>query len=353
VVLRILVICSLVVPVAIERSIGAEPNRKEANERIQRAIAFLDSGAWDFQKATEALDTVTKLAPSDRKAQIAALGYLDRVGRTIQLPPFYARLLSRFDPGFAGELTASLPKTQKESTKLLWLQTIATMGPRASQQAEALRKYIESEPDPTTRLVAHAVYAVVKRPPGDYSKTFERDIHDRTPAGLATVYFGTVFDIRTWASEKSIADVRRWLVDDVPQDCRCLAAVVLAVSGSRDESVTRDIRGLLEKAMQQEPDGSSDIVYAYALALQDPRQTERSWRIILKKLGGNLNHTDWAALLLICNSIPSSHIATIGRLRSDPDHEVAAGVEKIERSLGAFFGGIDRSSARVAPVLPQ
>jgi hypothetical protein len=352
VLLRIVAICSLVLPVSLDRSARAEPNRKETNEHIQRAIAFLDNGEWDFQKAAEAVDTLTKLAPSDRKAQIAALGYFERVGRTIELPLCCARLLSRFDSGFADELMGSLAKTQKKTTRQLWLQTIAMMGTRAGGQVEPLRKYIEKEPDPVTRMFARAAHATIWWKPADNAKTFERDVHDRTPAGAAAVYLGTALEIRTWASEESIADIKRWLAEDVPPDYRCLAAIALAHSHHRDESVARDIRALLKKAMKDPADGSR-IIYAYALALFDPRQADRSWRIIFKKIGGNFNHTDFPAMALIGNSIPSSHVEIIRRLRNDPDAEVAAGAEKTERFMGGFLKSIDRSVVRITLTLPH
>jgi hypothetical protein len=352
-VLRLLVIGWIGVLAVPDRSVSAEPGRDRAKDHIERAMAFLDTGEWDLSKAAEAVDTLAKLAPSDRKAQLAARSYFERVGHTIEVPLCFARLLSCFDSGFAAELMASLTKQQQKTTKQLWLLTIAMMGTRAGGQVEPLRKHIEKETDPVTQMFARVAYATIWFPPADNAKKYERDIHDRTPAGAAAVQIGTALNLRAWASEKSIADIKDWLTDeDVPEDYRCLAAVALALSDCRDELVERSIRARLERAML-DPVGSTRILYAYALALLDAPHADRYWRIIFKKIGGNFNHTDVAALLLIGNSIRGSHIEIIKRLRNDPDHEVAAGLKKIEPFLDGFLRSVARSEVHITIALPH
>jgi len=322
-VLRMPVICCICILGSLGCSIGAEANHKEEIDRIEQMMAFLDAGDWDMQKAAEALDTLTALAPSDKEAQSVIIRYFERTGRSIEVPFCYARLLSRYGSDFAGAMTASLAKTKNNSVKQLWLVTIAVMGDKAAGQAERLAKYLHEEPDPATRAFARIALATIGAGSVDNSKVLQAEIHNRTRAGCAAVFVGAIVGFHGLTSE-SFAEVKRWLTEDVSADDRCVAAMALAVYDCRDESVERSIRALLEKAMK-DPDGSERIVYAYALALLDARHAERYWRIILKKLGGHFNHTDNAALLWICDSIPGRHIDIIERLHKDSDPEVAAG----------------------------
>ena len=350
-VLRMPVICCVCILGSLGCSIGAEPNHKEDRDRIEQMMAFLEAGEWNMQKAAEALDTLTALAPSDKEAQSVIVRYFERTGRGIEVPLCYARLLSRYGSDFAGVMTASLAKTQNNSVKQLWLATIAVMGDKAAGEAESLVKYLHEEPDPAARAFARIALATIGAGSVENSKVLEGEIHNRTRAGCAAVYVGAMVGFHGLASE-SFAEVKRWLTEDVSVDHRCVAAMALAVYDCRDESVERNVRALLEKAMK-DPDGSARIVYAYALALLDARHADRYWRIILKKLGGNFNHTDNAALLSICDSIPGRHIDIIERLRKDPDPEVAAGAARIGRFVGQFLRSMDRSCVRIRVNVPH
>lgn len=122
--------------------------------------------------------------------------------------------------------------------------------------------------------------------------------------------------------------------------------MALAVSGCRDEVIERNVRGLLAMAVK-DPESSARICYAYALALLDPDNADRYWRVILKKLGPNqFNHTDASAILDLSVSIPGKQIAIVDRLRNDPDGEIAAEAAKLEKMFANFGKAKDESAEK-------
>ena len=312
--------------------------KSDNQDRIKQMIAVLDSREDQLDGVVEVLGPLTRLAPSDTEAQNATVRYLERMAsHGITVPISYARLLSQYDDHFGNAVMTSLTKSKTSDLQELWLVTFALMGKKASKQVEPLTLYLHQQNDPKNIMMARIALAKMGAAPTDNPKIIEKAIRERTAAGRAAVSMAALVGLREWANEKTVSEILHWLTaKEISEDDRCMAAMAIAVSGYRDKTLVRSLQTLLAKAMK-DPDSSARICYAYALALMNPDQADRYWRVILKKLGPKqFNHTDAFAILYLSVSIPPKQIAIVNQLRNDSDSEIAAEATKLGRIFTNF-----------------
>jgi hypothetical protein len=298
---------------------GSPSDGKGPKERVKHMIAFLNGEKSIDDDEGHILAELPRLAPQDPDAHKATIRYFEeRAAQLKGMPMFFpARFLSQYGPGFDDAMMTSLAKTKYAELGRLWFVTLALMGRKAEKQVEPLTQYIQHQDAPAYTMQARVALAMIGKPSPESIKIIEKEVREQTVAGRAAVEMAALVGFGDWASAATITEVKKWITDASEED-RCWAAMALAISSFRDESLQRDINKLMEETMKR-PETSGRICYAYALSLMDPDNAERYWRVIFHKLGFEYNHTDGMVIVYVIVSIPVKQLPVIIQVCKDND----------------------------------
>ncbi len=315
------------------------PSPASTQEMIASMIRSLDNTNLDEGRCTEEMCRLPRLAPTSIEAQQATFRYLERFTASSDgVPVYWARTLAQYDAAFAVKLTTLLKESQNVSLNQLCLVTLALMGKKASGQVQTLEAYIREVSDSVSRVRAQITLAIIAGTLDDVAaREIERGIRERDCIGLEAVQTATLVGLRSWATEGIVSEVTKWLESENVFDiCSCYATVALAVSDNQNHR-SEEITKCLLAASADDPDASTlRIYYAYALAWMDRNNVEAYWRIILRAVHREGDHTASHAVAKILVSIPLDHVVAIRRLCQDPDPDVKTAAAEISQGLSVL-----------------
>jgi hypothetical protein len=312
---------------------AAEPGETD------RLIAELQS--TDYVTTFKALAELPRIAPSDARAQEAAIAYLERYerqGRSLRLA--HAILLSRFDASFAMRLLDKLngsANNPRIASRDLWLLTIACMREKASQAAPRLAALLPNVTDKEFVASIRMVLILFGYKNEENLPWLAEQIRNRTRGGARAMGIAALLGLGPAAENKA---VRQALIaslnianKDLEEDAdRSIRAVALAISGCRDAEAVGRVKRLYARAKADIDAGAIAMIYAYALSWMDKDHIRDYWRLILANLPeqGRLGRSAFEGFVL---SIPKSSVKLIAELRSDPDPAVKKGADEATQGL--------------------